>query len=152
VSLSTENFRDDVCCVTSVCRGDSVDGTGRQPDNSLPTAEKIVVLRIGLHVNIVSRLDLLADELVTEIKAAVRDGWPVMAQVRRILGHVTIEVAGAKRKCHRKPKDHVISKGIPCLVVKDPSTKAKKNYCLVCALEILTVAADDLHALRGALE
>ena len=75
-----------------------------------------------------------------------------MAQVRRVLGHVSVETAGARRKCYRKPKDHKIAKGVRCLVIKDGGTGAKKNYCALCALEILTVASDDLSVIRGEFE
>ncbi len=75
-----------------------------------------------------------------------------MAQVRRVLGHVTIETASARRKCYRKPKDHQIAKGCKCLVVRDASTGAKKNYCQSCALEILSVADADLYALCAELQ
>lgn len=75
-----------------------------------------------------------------------------MATIRRVLGHVTIEIAGAQRKCHRKPKDHHIPKSVKCLVIKDAGSGTKKNYCASCALEILEVAGADLQALRAELE
>jgi hypothetical protein len=74
-----------------------------------------------------------------------------MAKVRRVLGHVLIEVAGAKRKCHHKPRDHAIIKGEVCLVVREASMGGHKNYCQVCALEILDLAGDDLQSLRHSL-
>ncbi len=97
------------------------------------------------------RLDLLADELVEDIGRAVHEGNSVMAQVRHVLGNLSIETARAKRKCHQKPKEHQIAKGVRCLVVRDASGGGSKNYCGTCAAQILDVADDDLRGLRSEL-
>ena len=73
-----------------------------------------------------------------------------MSRVRRVV-NASVEVAAAKRICHHNRKDHSISKGEACLVVRDPSSGGKKNYCDICGLEILDRAADDLHVLREQL-
>lgn len=70
-----------------------------------------------------------------------------MAAVKNILKHVSVEVAGKRRRCYRK-RTHVILKGDTCLVVHD-GPQHQTTYCAVCASEIL-VKADaslaDLHA------
>lgn len=66
-----------------------------------------------------------------------------MPAVKDVMRHVTIEVAGRKRKCHRQPKKHVISKGDRCLIVADgPQTRS--TYCVTCATEILQLARSRL--------
>jgi hypothetical protein len=72
-----------------------------------------------------------------------------MAQVRRVLVHVTVETAAARRKCYRKPKDHHIAKGNKCLVIRDSNMGGKKNYCESCGMEILVAAEADLRSLRA---
>ncbi len=71
-----------------------------------------------------------------------------MAKVRQVLLHVVVETAGAQRKCHHKPAEHVIAKGVKCLVVKEAGRGSKKNYCPMCALEIIATAESDLQVLR----
>jgi hypothetical protein len=73
-----------------------------------------------------------------------------MPQIRRVLGACTVEIAQRCRICHRDRKNHSITKGTPCLVIKDPDGRPK-NYCPPCALAILDQAADDLQALRERL-
>ena len=71
-----------------------------------------------------------------------------MPQIRDILASVSIEVASRKRICHRNRKEHSILGSERCLVVKDPSTGGKKNYCRACATEILRRATHRLEALE----
>lgn len=62
-----------------------------------------------------------------------------MAAVRDIVTHVAIEVALKKRICHRNRKKHVVLQGQKCLAVYGDGGD-RKNYCPLCALEILTKA------------
>lgn len=73
-----------------------------------------------------------------------------MPQIKRLLKDASIEVASAKRICHRNRAGHEIDKGDACLVVKEPEG-GKRNYCGLCAMEILDQVADDLDILRAAL-
>lgn len=73
-----------------------------------------------------------------------------MAKIRALLKDARVERAARKRKCHRKQK-HSILAGEPCLVVRDPTTGASRNYCIDCAQPILGKAHDDLHELHSAL-
>lgn len=73
-----------------------------------------------------------------------------MPAVRRILGHVSIEIAKAKRKCHRNPKKHKICRGEACLVVQDGNGNGK-NYCSDCAPAILQLAQADLDDITARL-
>lgn len=70
-----------------------------------------------------------------------------MAAVRRVLGAVGVEVAKRQRICHRNRGKHSVAKGSPCLVIRDPGG-GSKNYCPLCALEILDQARTDLDGLR----
>jgi hypothetical protein len=63
-----------------------------------------------------------------------------MPKIRDILSHVSVEVAGRRRICHRNRADHSIDKGTRCLVITDPATGGGKNYCPECAPEILNKA------------
>ncbi len=63
-----------------------------------------------------------------------------MPKIRDILSHVSVEVAKAKRICHRNRKEHSISKNTACLVIRDAATGGAKNYCPACAPEILDQA------------
>lgn len=72
-----------------------------------------------------------------------------MPQVKRLLKDASIEVAARTRICHRNRSDHEIRKGDSCLVVREPDG-AKRNYCSLCAMEILDRVADDLDGLRSA--
>ena len=74
-----------------------------------------------------------------------------MAQVRRVLGHVAVEIAKGRRKCHRNRTKHVIRKGRPCLVITEPSYQGSKNYCPQCAKEILDRARSDLDRVESEL-
>lgn len=73
-----------------------------------------------------------------------------MPAVRRILGHVSVEIAKVKRKCHRNPKKHKICRGEACLVVRDGNGNCK-NYCSDCAPAILGLAQADLDDITGRL-
>jgi hypothetical protein len=73
-----------------------------------------------------------------------------MPRVRRVLGACTVEIAQRCRICHRDRQNHSITRGTPCLVIKDPGGGAR-NYCPQCALAILDQAADDLETLRAQL-
>jgi hypothetical protein len=71
-----------------------------------------------------------------------------MPAIRNILGHVSVETAEKKRKCHRKPGKHSIPKGESCLVVRGGPYNSPKNYCHECAPEILDKAQASLTKLR----
>jgi hypothetical protein len=73
-----------------------------------------------------------------------------MAAVKDVLRHVSAEVAGRKRKCYRKPNAHVITKGDPCLVVRD-GPQQQRTYCVDCAREILDKAQARLDKLVDAV-
>lgn len=74
-----------------------------------------------------------------------------MAKIRQVLIHVSVQTAAAKRKCYRKPRNHQITKGQACLVVREGSAGGRKNYCGACAVEILAMAERDIQSLRRAL-
>ena len=74
-----------------------------------------------------------------------------MPAIRRVLKHVNVDTARALRKCHRKPKEHSITKGEACLVIKGQGQGSKKNYCRVCARPILQQAQADLDLLTMGL-
>lgn len=63
-----------------------------------------------------------------------------MHQIKDIIIHVSVEVAGRTRKCHHSRGKHSISKGEPCLVIKGGSYNAARNYCRECAEPILKKA------------
>lgn len=71
-----------------------------------------------------------------------------MPKTREILGHVSVQIAGKKRKCARNPSKHSISKGQPCLVIKGGTYNAEKSYCGECAADILDLADEQLKQLR----
>ena len=66
-----------------------------------------------------------------------------MPAVKDVMRHVTIEVAGKKRKCYRQPNKHLIVKGESCLVVTD-GPQDRSTYCVTCAVEILQLAQSRL--------
>jgi hypothetical protein len=74
-----------------------------------------------------------------------------MPKVRDVLGHVSVEVANRKRKCHRKPNKHSISNGETCLVVFGGAYNSRKNYCKSCASEILSQADARIIEIRNKL-
>ena len=74
-----------------------------------------------------------------------------MPKVRDVLVHVSVEMAKAKRKCHRKPEQHSMQKGEVCLVIKDSATGGSKNYCPECAEPILNAAKTRIAELENAL-
>jgi hypothetical protein len=74
-----------------------------------------------------------------------------MSQTKDILKHVLVETAAVQRKCYHKPKLHSISKGELCLVVKDTSSRAKRNYCTVCADEIVKLGESKISAMKRSL-
>jgi hypothetical protein len=69
-----------------------------------------------------------------------------MAMVRQVLGHVSVEIAQRRRKCHRDPKKHEIPQNGPCLIVAAGRFE-RKNYCPDCAKGILEKAKADLDRL-----
>lgn len=73
-----------------------------------------------------------------------------MRAPRDILKHVQVETAARKRKCHRNKK-HFVSKGEPCLVIKEGAFAGSKNYCVECAMEIINAANSKLLSLDGGL-
>jgi hypothetical protein len=75
-----------------------------------------------------------------------------MAQVKKLLLHVAVELAERKRRCHRNRRKHVITKGTACLAVFEGPRGTRRNYCLECAGAMLTLAQADLTGLVTALE
>jgi hypothetical protein len=73
-----------------------------------------------------------------------------MAAVRDIITHVEVQVAAGSRICHRNRRDHQISKGDKCLAIHD-ADGGRKNYCGVCATEILARAKTKVLALEQAI-
>lgn len=71
-----------------------------------------------------------------------------MPKIRDVLVHVSIETASRKRKCHRN-QAHSVSAGDVCLVIKDGL--ASKNYCRVCAAEILMHAQTRIADIQRSL-
>lgn len=74
-----------------------------------------------------------------------------MPKVRDVLIHASVEIAGKKRKCCRKPGKHAIAKGEPCLVIKSGPYNSPKSYCCECAKEILDVAPERIADFRQSL-
>jgi len=68
-----------------------------------------------------------------------------MAKTRDVLVHVCVEVALKRRKCHHSKKHEVLA-GHSCLVVRQGL--GSKNYCRVCAAEILQLASTRLTELQ----
>jgi len=75
-----------------------------------------------------------------------------MAKTRDILGHVKVEVAERRRKCHHSRGNHGILKDTACLVVKGGPFGAAKNYCPECARPILVLAKRRLSELEAELK
>jgi hypothetical protein len=73
-----------------------------------------------------------------------------MAKVRDVLVHVEVEVALRVRICHHNRKEHTIAKGNVCLAIHD-SDGGRRNYCGVCAREILTKAKTKLLGMEQQL-
>lgn len=74
-----------------------------------------------------------------------------MAAVRDIITHVEVQVASAKRTCHRNRKQHSIAKGEACLAIHD-TDGGRKNYCLSCASEILDKAKQKIFMLERQIQ
>ena len=74
-----------------------------------------------------------------------------MAKVRDILVHVDVEVAVRQRICHHNRKEHTIHKGVACLAIHDAGG-GRKNYCGLCAQEILTKAKTKLTGIEQQLQ
>jgi hypothetical protein len=74
-----------------------------------------------------------------------------MAKTRQLFNMATIETAKRRRICHHNPKKHSIAAGERCLVLKNPSSGAGKNYCPECAKQIFDRAELDLAGLREQL-
>lgn len=70
-----------------------------------------------------------------------------MAAVRDILRHIAIEIGDKRRKCHRK-RSHSIPAGQCHLAVYDGPRRARKNYCSICAKEILDLASKQFGEIR----
>lgn len=73
-----------------------------------------------------------------------------MAQVRDIVIHVSADVASRKRKCHRSKK-HFISGNYVFLSIRQSNGLGSKNYCSVCANEILNQAIKKLQDIQARL-
>lgn len=70
-----------------------------------------------------------------------------MAAVRDIIAHVEVQIASARRICHRSRNDHSIAENEKCLTIRDKDG-GRKNYCLPCAAEILEKAKLKLQTLE----
>jgi hypothetical protein len=73
-----------------------------------------------------------------------------MAQIRDIVIHVSSDVASRKRKCHRSKK-HSIPGSYLFLSVRESNGLGSKNYCSVCANEILSQAIKKLQDIQAKL-
>jgi hypothetical protein len=73
-----------------------------------------------------------------------------MAQIKKLLGHVVLEVAERQRICHRNRRKHKILKGEACVVVRLGRFESK-NYCRACALPMLEQVQEDLGSLCAGL-
>lgn len=73
-----------------------------------------------------------------------------MSKVRQLLNEASVETAIRGRICHHNRKKHSIAANTKCLVVKEGATGGSKNYCPVCAAEILAQVDKDLASLRSA--
>ncbi len=73
-----------------------------------------------------------------------------MAQIRRLFGHVALEVAKLQRICHRNRQKHKILKGEACLVVRSGRFESR-NYCRACALPMLEQVQEELGSLCAGL-
>ncbi len=73
----------------------------------------------------------------------------VMSAIRDILGHIEIQTALAARKCSHRPKKHVIMKGQVHLAVIE--NQSRKNYCVLCAADILARAENKLLSIKQGL-
>lgn len=71
-----------------------------------------------------------------------------VAKVRQLLHTANIEVAARRRICHHNRKQHSIDAHTKALVVKDPASGARKNYCPECAEQIFVQVELDLASLR----
>jgi len=74
-----------------------------------------------------------------------------MAAIRDIISHVEVETALHRRICHRNRRQHSVKMGQKCLAVHD-NDGGRKNYCLPCALEILTKAKTNLLTLEHEIQ
>lgn len=70
-----------------------------------------------------------------------------MPAIRDIMTHVEVQTASAARICHHNRREHKIAKGQKCLAVH-ASDGGRKNYCFVCATEIIGKAKVKLLALE----
>jgi hypothetical protein len=73
-----------------------------------------------------------------------------MAAVRDIITHVEVEVAVRVRICHRNRRKHSIPSGQACLVIFEHDG-GKKNYCPICAKDILNKAKARLLELENGI-
>ncbi len=73
-----------------------------------------------------------------------------MAVIKRIIKHVSVDIARGDRRCRRDAK-HTIRPGKPCLTIQDEGTPFKRSYCAECALPILKLCASELRQIRDAL-
>jgi len=64
--------------------------------------------------------------------------------------HVEVQSALAARICHHNRRQHKITKGEKCLATHG-SDGGRKNYCVPCAIEILTKAKEKLIVLEQEL-
>ena len=73
-----------------------------------------------------------------------------MAKVRRIIKHVSVEVARGTRRCRRN-REHSIRAGEFCLSIRDDGTPFSRNYCVQCAEAILKQCGNDLRNIGAQL-
>jgi hypothetical protein len=71
-----------------------------------------------------------------------------MAKVRQLFNAVSVDTAKRKRICHHNRAKHHVAAGERCLVIRDPTNNATKNYCVPCGTAILDRAQEDLDGLR----
>lgn len=74
-----------------------------------------------------------------------------MPAVKDIITHVEVQVASKSRICHHNRSKHRIMKGDKCLAVFGPDG-ARRNYCFVCASEILEKAKTKLLVLERTIQ
>jgi len=72
-----------------------------------------------------------------------------MPKHKNLIVSAEVVTAGRKRKCYHA-SSHIITKGDPCLEVKDGM--ALKGYCAECADVMIRNALDFLEKLRVGLE
>ena len=73
-----------------------------------------------------------------------------MSVIKSLLIRVEVETTKGSRKCHRKPKKHAIAAGEICLVTIN-DMGGKRNYCGICATEMITKVQGDVENIKNRL-